>query len=197
MPLGAYAARTFVSISAANSIHLSRVLLLEFQRRLLLVTFVFNQTLAALSDHRASLIRFFSYLFLFLALPALAASQSTAPVGAAQQRDAGPPSAAPAIDELQDRLHAAAAARDAGDPVAVGRANFLVLALAFRKLGNVRVAESAFPQAAGRMLQRLTLASPSSISTTIGPMIRSSKLPRPFSSIPKAPVLSIFRARPG
>jgi len=184
MPLGAYAARTFVSISAANSIHLSRVLLLEFQRRLLLVTFVFNQTLAALSDHRASLIRFFSYLFLFLALPALAASQSTAPVGAAQQRDAGPPSAAPATDELQDRLHAAAAARDAGDPVAVGRANFLVLALAFRKLGNVRVAESAFPQAA-ELYQR-SLAWEDAAETHVGLAIADLYDNRPDDSLVEA-----------
>jgi len=51
-------------------------------------------------------------------------------------------------DELQSRLKAAAAARDSGGPGDVARANFLVLALAFRKLGNVRVAESAFSQAA-------------------------------------------------
>jgi len=71
-------------------------------------------------------------------MPVLVVSQSKSPSGT-------PP---PVADELQSRLKAAAAARDSGGPGDVARANFLVLALAFRKLGNVRVAESAFSQAA-------------------------------------------------
>jgi tetratricopeptide (TPR) repeat protein len=58
-----------------------------------------------------------------------------------------PSTLAPEADELQSRLQAAAAAREAGNPDSVATASRLLLALALRKLGNVRVAETAFPQA--------------------------------------------------
>ncbi len=120
------------------------------------MTCVLNDILAALSSRWPSLIRSFGFPFLLLAMPVVLASLSTAPVGAAHQQTATPPGAAPATDELQSRLKAAAAAREAGDPGQVARAESLVLALAFRKLGNVRVAETAFPQAAELYQRSLT-----------------------------------------
>ncbi len=100
--------------------------------------FVSVKLFPALRTPRASLIRAFDFFLLSFCMPVLVVSQSKSPSGT-------PP---PVADELQSRLKAAAAARDSGGPGDVARANFLVLALAFRKLGNVRVAESAFSQAA-------------------------------------------------
>ena len=100
--------------------------------------FVSVKLFPALRTPRASLIRAFDFFLLSFCMPVLVVSQSKSPSGT-------PP---PVADELQGRLKAAAAARDSGGPGDVARANFLVLALAFRKLGNVRVAESAFSQAA-------------------------------------------------
>ena len=51
-------------------------------------------------------------------------------------------------DELQARIKSAAAARDSGNSQAVARASSQVLSLAFRRLANVRLAQTAFPQAA-------------------------------------------------
>jgi tetratricopeptide (TPR) repeat protein len=56
-------------------------------------------------------------------------------------------------DELQTRLASAATARDGGDPAAVARANFPLLALALRRLGYIRLNEGVFPQA-GDLFQR-------------------------------------------
>jgi tetratricopeptide (TPR) repeat protein len=148
------------------------------------VTFVLNHAFAALSRLRASLIHSLGFLFLLLAVPVLAVSQAIAPVGAAQQRTASPPSTAPATDELQRLLHAAAAARDTGDPGEVARANSLVLALAFRKLGNVRVAESAFPQAA-ELYQR-SLAWEDAAETHVGLAIADLYANRPDDSLVEA-----------
>jgi tetratricopeptide (TPR) repeat protein len=164
--------------------HFPQVLLLEFQRRLLLVTFVSNHILTALSGRQTSFIRSFSFLFLLLAVPVLTVSQSRAPVRPVQQRAANPPSAAPAIDELQSRLQAAAAARDAGDPFTVAHANSLVLALAFRKLGNVRVVESAFPEAAE--LYRRSLAWEDAAETHVGLAISDLYANRPDDSLAEA-----------
>ena len=100
--------------------------------------FVSVKLFPALRTPRASLIRAFDFFLLSFCMPVLVVSQSKSPSGT-------PP---PVADELQSLLKAAAAARDSGGPGDVARANFLVLALAFRKLGNVRVAESAFSQAA-------------------------------------------------
>jgi len=71
--------------------------------------------------------------FLVAFLPLFCASQSSAPVVPA--------------DELQPLISAASAARDSGDAAKVASANALVLAVALRKLANVRLAEGAFPQA--------------------------------------------------
>jgi len=105
-------------------------------------------------------------------------------VRAHHQQPTKSPSPAPAIDELQSRLQAAAAARDAGDPGAVARANSLVLALGFRKLGNVRVAESAFPQATE--LYRRSLAWEDAAETHVGLAISGLYANRPDDSLAEA-----------
>jgi tetratricopeptide (TPR) repeat protein len=53
----------------------------------------------------------------------------------------------PAQDELEERIAAAAAARNAGNPVAVARANYLVIATALRDIAELRVLESDNSQA--------------------------------------------------
>lgn len=146
--------------------------------------FVPNHALAALSRRRASLIHSFGFSFLLLVMPALAASQATAPVRANRQQPAKSPNPAPTHDELQSRLHAAAAARDAGDPGAVARANFLVLALALRKLGNVRVAESALPQAIELFQRSLTWED--AAETHVGLAIANLYANRPDDSLVEA-----------
>lgn len=114
-----------------------------------------------------------SFFLLFLAVPALVVSQS-----------ASQNATAPAADELQTRLKAAAAARDSGDPGAVARANSLVLALAFRKLANVRVAETAFPQAGE--LYRHSLAWEDAAETHVGLAIVDLYANRPDDSLVEA-----------
>jgi len=148
------------------------------------VTCVLNDILAALSSRWPSLIRSFGFSFLLLAMPVVLASLLTAPVGAAQQRAANLSTGAPAIDELQSRLKAAAVARDSGDSRQVAHANFLVLALALRKLGNVRVAETAFPQAA-ELYQR-SLAWEDAAETHVGLAIADLYANRPDDSLIEA-----------
>lgn len=70
------------------------------------------------------------------------------------------------VDELQARIQAAAAARDSHNPDKVASANSRVLALALRRLANIRVAESAFPQAAE--LYRRSLAWEDTAETHVG-----------------------------
>jgi len=147
--------------------------LLEFQGRLSLVMFVLDHILVALCTFRAYLGRPIGAFILLLAMPVLAASQATSPHGA-------PPSA----DELQTRLKTAAAARDSDDPGDIARANFLVLALAFRKLGNVRVAETAFPQAI-ELYQR-SLAWENAAETHVGLAIANLYSNRPDDSLVEA-----------
>ena len=147
--------------------------MLEFQGRLSLVMFVLDHILVALCTFRAYLGRPIGAFILLLAMPVLAASQATSPHGA-------PPSA----DELQTRLKTAAAARDSDDPGDIARANFLVLALAFRKLGNVRVAETAFPQAI-ELYQR-SLAWENAAETHVGLAIANLYSNRPDDSLVEA-----------
>jgi tetratricopeptide (TPR) repeat protein len=135
--------------------------------------FVSEKPFPALRSLRVSLIRILGFLIVSLAVPALAASQSTSPNAAV-----------PAADELQTRLQAAAVARDAGNPSNVARANSLVLALAFRKLGNVRVAETAFPQAA-ELYQR-SLAWEDAAETHVGLAIVGLYSNRPDDSLIEA-----------
>lgn len=62
----------------------------------------------------------------------------------------------PRADELQERIKAAASARESGDPQSVAGATAKVLALAYRRLANIRVAQTAFPQA-GELYRRSLL----------------------------------------
>src|SRR5882672_193061 len=55
-------------------------------------------------------------------------------------------SPAPQMDELQTRIKAAATARESADAKSVADANAKVLALAHRRLANIRVAQTAFLQ---------------------------------------------------
>src|SRR2546427_375182 len=99
-------------MAQANFVCLFCGLLLKFQGTPPLVTFVPDKIPPIVRARRIALIRSCAPLFLLLALPGLAASQTAAPVGAAQQQAANSPNTSPAIDELQSRLQAAAAARD-------------------------------------------------------------------------------------
>jgi tetratricopeptide (TPR) repeat protein len=111
----------------------------------------------ALGAHRGSVVRHLALLCLLLVFADWAAAQSPAPIQTDQQHAAKPSSAVLPVDELQNRLRAAAAARDAGDSAAVTSTNFQVLALAFRKLANIRTSEGAFPQATDLYQRSLSL----------------------------------------
>ncbi len=90
---------------------------------------------------------------------------------------------APQQDELQARIKAAAVARD-GDPQSVAKANSLVLALAYRRLANIRVAQTAFPQAAE--LYRHSLLWEDSAETHVGLAICALYSNRPDESLAEA-----------
>jgi tetratricopeptide (TPR) repeat protein len=89
-----------------------------------------------------------------------------------------------AVDELQTRIQAAAAARDSHNPANVARANSQVLALALRRLANIRVAESAFPQAGE--LYRRSLLWEDSAETHVGLAICDLYANRPDDSLAEA-----------
>ncbi|HWZ96757.1 MAG TPA: tetratricopeptide repeat protein [Candidatus Dormibacteraeota bacterium] len=110
------------------------------------------------------------FLFLPLTSSALASAQSA--------------NLAPAVDELQSRIKAAANAREVGNPQSVASANSLVLALAYRRLANVRVAQTAFLQAAE--LYRLSLSWEDSAETHVGLAICSLYENRPDDSLIEA-----------
>jgi tetratricopeptide (TPR) repeat protein len=118
------------------------------------------------------LIRIFCFGFLIFAgsLPATSAAQS--------------PTATPPVDELQARIQAATAARDSRIPEDVARANSRVLALALRLLGNVRVAQTAFPQAAE--LYRRSLSWEDDAETHVGLAICDLYENRPDDSLTEA-----------
>ena len=92
-------------------------------------------------------IRCLALVCLLILFSALTFSQTPTPLESHVPELGKPSKGASAVDELQRRLNAATAARDAGDSTAVVHTNFLVLALAFRRLGNIRTTEGAFPQA--------------------------------------------------
>lgn len=94
---------------------------------------------------------------------------------------AAPPAA---VDLLQKRLTEAAAARDSGDPSAVARANILLLAAAFHKLGNVRTVEGAIPEA--RELYLRSLAWEDSPETHVGLAICALYANRPDDTLVEA-----------
>jgi tetratricopeptide (TPR) repeat protein len=110
-----------------------------------------------LGAHRGARVRRLAILSLSLVFSDSASSRSPSRAETSQQSFAKPSATAPRVDELPDRLRAAAAARDTGDPAAVTRTNFQVLALAFRKLANIRSTEGAFVQAADLYKRSLSL----------------------------------------
>jgi tetratricopeptide (TPR) repeat protein len=92
--------------------------------------------------------------------------------------------AAPAVDELQSRIQAAADARDSHNAEDVARTNSRVLALALRRLGNIRVAQTAFSQAAE--LYRRSLAWEDAAETHVGLAICYLYENRPDDSLAEA-----------
>jgi tetratricopeptide (TPR) repeat protein len=112
----------------------------------------------------------FGFLLFAVSFPATSAAQSPTPT--------------PAVDELQARIQAAAAARDSRIPEDVAGANSRVLALALRRLGNVRVAQTAFPQAAE--LYRRSLAWEDAAETHVGLAICDLYENRPDDSLIEA-----------
>jgi len=145
------------------------------------VPFVFDRSISILRAHLASVMRYLGPLCLLLGIPFCAAAQSTAPARPDRQEAT---SAAPPVDELQERLKAAEAARNTGDPGSVARANFPVLSLALRKLGNVRTTEGAFPEAAE--LYRRSLTWEDAAETHVGLAICDLYLNRPDDSLAEA-----------
>ena len=87
-------------------------------------------------------------------------------------------------DDMQTVLRAASAARESGDPSKVASENGRVLALALRKLGNIRIAETAFPQAAE--LYRQSLKWEDSAETHVGLAISLLYMNRPDDSLAEA-----------
>ena len=148
------------------------------------MTFVSENTISAWRARRTTIIRCLAVFLVLLSSPCWVAGQAVAPSRPDQQHAGKPDAVVPAADELQVRLRAAAAARDSGDPSEVARANFLVLALAFRKLGNIRVAESAFGPAAE--LYRRSLTWEDAAETHVGLAIVDLYANRPDDSLVEA-----------
>jgi tetratricopeptide (TPR) repeat protein len=114
------------------------------------------------------------------------------PAASAQSRQNRPPALlpapqAPAVsapDELQTRLRAVESAKQAGNPDSVAPANRLLLATAFRKLANVRIAQTAFPQA--ESLSRLSLTYEDAAETHVGIAVSALYANRPDDSLAEA-----------
>jgi tetratricopeptide (TPR) repeat protein len=94
------------------------------------------------------------------------------------------PSSPPQVDELQARIKAAAAARASGDPQSVASANSKVLALAYRRLANIRSAQTAFSQASE--LYRRSLLWEDAAETHVGLAICALYENRPDDSLAEA-----------
>lgn len=116
------------------------------------------------------LIRCVGFVLILGSLPIRSAPQSP------------PPASTP--DELQTRIQDASHARDSRNPEDVARANSRVLALAFRRLANIRVAETAFPQAAE--LYRQSLSWEDTAETHVGLAICDLYANRPDDSLTEA-----------
>jgi tetratricopeptide (TPR) repeat protein len=92
---------------------------------------------------RVKLGRVYFYGAAWCAAAALAPLMPLAAVAQAAPHHAAPAHKPPVVQsELEARLAAAAAARKAGDPVAVARANYLVIASALREIADLKVVES-------------------------------------------------------
>lgn len=89
-----------------------------------------------------------------------------------------------APDELASRQQSAVSARTSGDPREVAKANALVLALALRRLGNIRLAQTVFAQAAELYRQSLTWED--AAETHVALAIATLYLDRPEQSIEEA-----------
>jgi len=88
-------------------------------------------------------------------------------------------------DELQARIQAAAAVARAGaDPRSIAQANSLVLALAYRRLANIRVVQGAFPQAAD--LFQASLSWEDTAETHVGLAVSSLYQNKPDESLVEA-----------
>jgi tetratricopeptide (TPR) repeat protein len=148
------------------------------------VKFVPARVTPTKSIFKAALVRGGGLLSVLVLLGPRAGAQSAAPVRAPEQRVPGSSNPSPAVDELAGRLQAATAARNAGNPDSVANASRLVLALAFRKLGNIRIAETAFPNATA-LFQR-SLAFEDAAETHVGLAIASLYANRPDDSLAEA-----------
>jgi tetratricopeptide (TPR) repeat protein len=112
----------------------------------------------------------FGFLLFVRALPAASAAQK--------------PTATPPVDELQARIQAASAARDSHNPEEVARLNSKVLALALRRLANLRLTQSAFAQALELYRQSLTWED--TAETHVGLAICDLYINRPDDSLAEA-----------
>jgi len=132
--------RTQISSSFRESI-------VKIARQTFIMTRTPDTDYCALRAHQGTFVRCLALVCVSLLFAHRAASQAPSPGQTDQRRATKPSSSAAGLDDLQNRLRAAAAARDTGDPAAVASTNYQVLALAFRKLANIRTTEGAFPQA--------------------------------------------------
>src|ERR1700694_887602 len=122
--------------------------------------FVSHSAIFSLNASQAAIARCLILLCLFPCTRLLVASRSTPMPALAPLRQQLPEQSSgtgSSADELQNRLQAAAAAKETGAPAAVAQANVQVLALALRKLANIRTTESAFPEAAELYRRSLAL----------------------------------------
>ena len=167
------------------------VLLLEFSGRLLLVNWAAIEDGFLKMKLGTPLLRAFAAPAVLLGVSLCVAAQRTPPKAASIERDNANSRArntsaisANGDDDLQARLHAAATAREHGTPQSVANANRLLLALAFRKLGYVRVAQTAFPQA--QALFQRSLGFEDAAETHVGLAIAALYLNHPDDSLGEA-----------
>src|SRR5271169_3836348 len=95
--------------------------------------------------------------FLLLSSPAVGAQSSSQPPVFRQKRDAraASPQPIPAESELQRRLNRVRQAKSAGDVPAVAQTSGALIALALRELAQLRLLQSASPQAVSLYEQSL------------------------------------------
>jgi tetratricopeptide (TPR) repeat protein len=75
------------------------------------------------------------------------AARRVPPPAASKKQSSEAPALTPVVLELQKRMKAAAAAREAGDPEAVEKANQQLIGFCLRQLGQLRLVETAFGEA--------------------------------------------------
>jgi tetratricopeptide (TPR) repeat protein len=89
----------------------------------------------------------FLLLFLVFALAIAQPTDARGPQGQKSPPKATSKRAKASEDELDKRIEAARSARGSGSPLAAAKANAQVISLALRRLGRLRLVESAYPQA--------------------------------------------------